>query len=395
MGFFLRWGSRDVTSGRGACPRRESALSWKSSLAYNPSCGFAGVLGRSRPAWRERMGVPPRRPWRRRILVLTAALVAAWLAVSFAVAYRLTRRPRPMAEEPLPQAFAGEAVSVRLTTRDGEELGAWFLPGRPGSPMVVLLHGHGACRGACVEQAQLLREAGCPTLLVTLRGHGDSTGEVIDFGLSARRDVVAAVEWLGERHPGRDVVVWGQSLGSAAALFAAEPLGRGVRGYILECPFADLRTAVWNRLRQRLPAPLDVAAYAGLIAVSPLVLPDLDRIAPREAAAGVPEGTPVLILAGGRDERARPDEARAIAGRVRPEAEVVVFDDGDHVQLSRENPRRYREVVTAYLRRFASTGETRAGVNVWVCVPIFAPMWIWKYLRPSPAVTPPSPPEAT
>jgi uncharacterized protein len=197
----------------------------------------------------------PRQRRLRLALVTTALLVAAWLLTSFAVAYHLTRRAAPIAEEPLPPAFEGRAAALRLATEDGEELGAWFLPGQPGSPMVVLLHGNGASRGACVEQAELLRDAGCPTLLVTLRAHGDSTGDRNDFGLGARHDVIAAVEWLREHHPGRDVVVWGQSVGSAAALFAAEQLGRRVRGYILECPYSDLRTAVYNRLHLRLPWP--------------------------------------------------------------------------------------------------------------------------------------------
>ena len=53
--------------------------------------------------------------------------VSIWLGASYAVAYRLTQRASPPHEEPLPRLAWGTAESHRLATRDGEELGAWFL----------------------------------------------------------------------------------------------------------------------------------------------------------------------------------------------------------------------------------------------------------------------------
>src|SRR5262249_52034256 len=153
-------------------------------------------------------------------------------------------------------------------------------------------------------------------LLVSLRAHGDSTGEVNDFGYGARHDVTAAVAWAEKNHPHRPIIVWGRSLGSAAALFAAGDLGHRVRGYVLECPYRDLRTAVRTRTRLRLPPVAADVAYLGLVTTAPLVLPDADRISPLEAAGEVPEGMPVLILAGGKDRRARPEEAEAIRDRI-------------------------------------------------------------------------------
>ena len=99
------------------------------------------------------------------------------------------------------------------------------------------------------------------------------TGEIDDAGYSARHDVFAAVDFLERRRPGRPVVIDGNSMGSAAAIFAAEELGHRVAAYILESPYQDLKTAVWNRIDNRLPAGLSHAAYGGLRLVSPLFLP--------------------------------------------------------------------------------------------------------------------------
>lgn len=301
-----------------------------------------------------------RRRWLKRLLVLAVLGVVLWLGSSYAVAYRLTRRPHPLAPEPVPALpWAADVRAFRLATTDHQDLGAWFVPGpadRPDRPAVLLLHGNGARRGACVAEAELLHDAGSPVLMVTHRAHGDSTGDVNDIGFSARRDVVAAVEWLEQNQPGRPVVLWGQSLGAAAGLFAVEELGSRVRGYVLECPYRDLRTAVRNRLDNHLPPVLDRVADAGLSLMAPLVLPDIDRISPLEASANVPPGTPVLILAGGNDTRARPDEARAIAERIGPRADFVLIEKGGHLELLKADPERCRRAVLDLLERCQSRG---------------------------------------
>jgi hypothetical protein len=130
-------------------------------------------------------------------------------------------------------------------------------------------------------------------------------------------------------------------MGAAAAAFASRELAGRVHGYVLECPYADLKTAVWNRVEHYLPPVLDRVVYGGLLAVAPLVLPEIERIAPVAAVAGVPDAVPILILAGGRDWRATPAEVRAIHDRVRSHATLSVFGAADHLRLDAVEPGRY------------------------------------------------------
>jgi alpha-beta hydrolase superfamily lysophospholipase len=312
---------------------------------------------------------PPNHGRRRRLLrhflSISAMLVAAWLLASLVFTYRMTRRAAPVYAEPAPALSWGQVESLRLRTTDGEELGAWFVPARPRSsgslPAVVLLHGDGGNRQACLPQAELLAEVGCPVLLVTARAHGDSTGTFNDFGYGARHDVVAAVTWLEQKLPGRPVVVWGQSLGAAAAVFAEGELGGRVRGLILECPYRDLRTAARNRLELALPPPLDTIAYTGLLVVSPLILGDVDKFSPVTAAARIPEDVPVLILAGGADRHARPEEAGAIFQRLESHAELVFLEGAGHMGLLHTDPVRYKQAVTEFVQRCRPAAQRHAG----------------------------------
>ncbi len=272
---------------------------------------------------------------------ITILALAVWLVVSWAVAYRLTRRPHPRFEEPTPVANWGGFKPFRLKTRDGHNLGAWLVPGKAEAPSVVLLHGNGGSRANCLGLAEFLAADGCTVLLVSLRAHGDSTGEFNDIGYSARHDIVAAVDFLERRRPGKPIVIHGISLGSAAALFASKELADRVHGYILECPYRDLKSAVWNRVENALPPILDRIAYHGLLTVAPLVLPDLEKISPIDAVLGVPDDVPILILSGGQDRRARPDDVRTIHDRVRSHARLSVFEKAGHIKFLATEPERH------------------------------------------------------
>jgi hypothetical protein len=80
----------------------------------------------------------------RRIVVTWAILCVVWLAVSSIVACTLTHRLVARAEEVAPSPAWGRLESYRLETKDGEDLGAWFIAGvrflesrRPGRPVIV------------------------------------------------------------------------------------------------------------------------------------------------------------------------------------------------------------------------------------------------------------------
>jgi uncharacterized protein len=286
--------------------------------------------------------------WRRRLLFYVGVGVPVWLLASLLVADQMTRRTMVMRLEPVPVVPWATFREHRLTTTDGQELGTWFVAGRADLPPVLLLHGNGGTRADCLDQAEWLVAAGYPVLLVTLRAHGDSTGDRNDLGYSARYDVVAAVDWLERNCPGRPVV-WGRSLGAAAAIFAAGELGDRIGGLVLDCPFRDLRTAVRNRLDLRLPSPLAWIAYTGLSLTAPLILGDIDRISPLDAAGAISKSVPVLLLAGGSDQLATPAEAMAIGERIGARAEVVVFEGAGHVDLQRTDPTRYRKLGLCFL----------------------------------------------
>ncbi len=289
------------------------------------------------------------RRWLKRTAVAAVALTVVWLVSSLFAAYKLTRRPHTLIAEPPPAVTWAAIESVRLHTCDGLELGAWYMPGKADGPSVLVLHGFRSNREESLPLAEMLSREGCSVLAISLRAHGDSAGDYNDIGYSARHDVVAAVDWLEKRRPGKPVFVQGTSMGAAAAIYAAEELQTRVRGYILECPYRDIRSAVRTRTVAYLPWPLDYAAYTGLNLVGPIFMPDIDRMSPLNAVSSIPKTVPVLVMAGGRDNRALPDDVKAIYERIESHARLLVFPNAGHGDLIGPGGETYRAAVVELL----------------------------------------------
>lgn len=123
--------------------------------------------------------------WLKSGLLALVVLLVLWLLVSLAMAYRLTRRSQPRFPEPVPITGWGKFEPHRLKTIDGQEIGAWLVADPGDVCSILLIHGIGASRSACLSRAKLLAAQGCSVLMISLRAHGDSTGDFNDMGYSA------------------------------------------------------------------------------------------------------------------------------------------------------------------------------------------------------------------
>jgi dienelactone hydrolase len=146
-------------------------------------------------------------------LALAVSIVAPAVAATNVPSTEITSTPATMGLE---------YQSVTLTTTDGVELAAWYMPGtnRAG---VVVMHGAGSTRSDVLDQAAVLARSGYTLVLIDARGHGDSRGTAMDFGWNGDLDIAAGTAFLASRpevDPDRIGVV-GFSMGGEEAIGAA------------------------------------------------------------------------------------------------------------------------------------------------------------------------------
>ncbi len=133
------------------------------------------------------------------------------------------------------QAGLPQAEEVALTAADGVGITVWHVAPKDGKPVILYFHGNGGALHYRVERFKRLIGDGVGLVALEYRGFGSNGGSPSEHGLIA--DAEAAYAFAAARYPAKQIVVWGESLGSgvATAIAAEKPVGR----VILEAPFTS------------------------------------------------------------------------------------------------------------------------------------------------------------
>ncbi len=97
----------------------------------------------------------------------------------------------PAERSPLEESPADYDIDykdVALTTSDGFNLAAWYIPSQNGAA-VIAQHGYLSDRSGMLLEAGMLVRHGYGVIMVDLRAHGNSDGKLITFGKKEVLDV--------------------------------------------------------------------------------------------------------------------------------------------------------------------------------------------------------------
>lgn len=253
--------------------------------------------------------------------------------------------PRPAVVGPPPADLHARQVSIAVP--QAPPVAGWWIAGEPGRASVLLLHGIRSDRRAMLGRARLLADHGYAVLLIDLPAHGESRGDAITLGWSEAAAVTAARDWMQQQRPGEKRAVIGVSLGGASVLLRPQP--SGFDAVVLEAVYSDARQAIRNRIAMRLG---DTAArLSPLLAMQAQIrlgIP-VDQLSPIARIAGL--GTPVLLVAGGRDAHTLPSESRAMYERANAPKSFWLLPDAAHVDFQAHDPAGYADRVIGFLDR--------------------------------------------
>jgi uncharacterized protein len=218
-----------------AAPPRTILMQARAALFTIIAPASRSAAARSRPAAHVIVGVK----W--------TAIIAAGLYIGFVALLYLTQRslmyfPEKVHTTPA-QAGLPEASEVALTASDGGHSTIWHVAPRDGKPVILYFHGNGGSLRFRVPRFRALIDDGNGLVALEYRGYGGNPGTPSEHGLIA--DAEAAYAFTAARYPVRQIVVWGESLGTgvAVALAADKPVGR----LILEAPFTSAEAVAAKR----------------------------------------------------------------------------------------------------------------------------------------------------
>lgn len=274
--------------------------------------------------------------WR---LIAYPALLFAGLSFLF---FWLYSHPKRYPGALHPGTFGLKYEPLKLTTSDGVELDAWFVPNAASKKAVVICHGYPMDKSDVLGLTEFL--AGDFNLLYfDFRATGRSRGFFATGGARETRDIDAALKFLnGRGFAGAGL--FGFSMGGAAALLSENP---AVKARALDSPYADLGGQLnyifggWGALR----APL-VALLKGW---SLLVMGvNVNSVSPVRNAGAL--AAPLLLIHGEEDTAVPPGNSRAIKAAA-PAAELWLIPRAGHGETRLLSGGEYEKRVTAFFRK--------------------------------------------
>jgi len=250
-----------------------------------------------------------------RVLMGAAAFAgAAYLLAAAAVFFlqaRLIYFPETGRSDPATPSRHGIAYEdVWIATADGERLHAWYVPAAAARGTALLFHGNAGSIAQRIDWLPAFQHLRLNSLLVEYRGYGSSSGAPSEQGMY--RDAEAALAYLRDARgaAARDVVVFGESLGGAVAVWLAQRTHPGalvVMSTFTSIP--NLAAELYPVLPARLLARFDYDAVDGIGRVTCPVLvahSPQDDIVPyahgRRLFEAAPEPKQFLELSGGHND---------------------------------------------------------------------------------------------
>lgn len=268
-------------------------------------------------------------------LTLILSATVAWFFAGEGLAMgMLVMAPSPRFAPRPPPSDVADVVDVE---RAGARVRSWvFEPAGEPKGTVLLLHGIRDSKASLLDSARAHTRRGLRAVAVDSRGHGESSGRFLTYGVEESRDLRALVDALEAR--GRltaPLAVAGSSYGAATALLFAARDPR-VRTVVASAPFASMREVVAAYLRF-------FAGALGALIPQPFIDARIDRVAkragfdpdlacPRCVAPRIDSA--VLLIHSRDDERIPYGHSLAIYDALKCRKRLMLVDGVGHVSTN-------------------------------------------------------------
>lgn len=299
----------------------------------------------------------------RNVFLILVALVAVFFLVvipwffTHLITYGHFHYPDPN-DGKTPLSYGMNFRWVDFHSPDGIVLRGWYVPasGQPRGT-IVYCHGLNRTRVEMLPDAQFGHSLGYDGLLFDFRHEGQSGGKITTLGYQERLDVEGAVRYaLQDLNAARPVILWGVSMGAAAALMAAAE-SPDVDAVISDSSFLSFSHTIQHHLKLFLglpPFPLAYeieywVAWRGHFWPSDFNLEKaVERIGDR----------PILFVAVNGDRRMPPSVAeRLYAHAQSPLKRIIVLRGNRHGEGFNQDSEPYERAVKEFLASLPQTSK--------------------------------------
>jgi uncharacterized protein len=238
-----------------------------------------------------------------------------------------------------PDQIGLEYEDVNFSSTDSTPLHGWFLPAQQDARgTIIFYHGNAENISTHIGAVYWLPPEGYNVFLFDYRGYGTSGGHASIEGVN--EDARAALQYVHDRpdvNPHR-LVIFGQSLGGAIAIYTAATTDIPLAAVVVESPFSDYRKIMREK-------------FADFFLTWPLQWPlsytVTDRYSPVNVVAEIK--SPLLIIHGDADTVVPVEHAYELYQAASGDKTLWIVKGGTHTAAFGMHREEYRTRLLSYL----------------------------------------------
>ncbi len=296
------------------------------------------------------------------LLVVIALVVVNVISRKEAIDFvRITpeeRLQRTIDEANLIQSPAGYELpyeEATVTTSDGLRLVGWYVPSENGAA-VMLVPGYEEPRYLMLEEAEMLHRQGYGALLLSVRAHDLSDGDLASFGCGDREmaDLEAWYQFLltrAEVNSGR-IGILGQSMGGSLVIQYARQ-NPSIRAVVAHSPFSSVLDTVQTAVTWKTGLPGWLFGPFMLFWGSREADCTLTTVSAKDWIGDI-SPRPVFILDAGKDNVVSETSSEDLFAAAGEPKEWWQCEECGHHELDTIRPQEFEEKVVGFFDRYLS-----------------------------------------
>jgi len=236
--------------------------------------------------------------------------------------------------------------TIQLITKDKLHIEGWYIPVDSAKGTVILVHGLGGNKSILLSQAYEFRYFGFNVLLIDLRAHGNSDGNVTTLGYSESEEVKLAYDYVSSRGQ-RNIILYGISLGAAVISKAVADFDLSPSRIILEIPF-NSQEELFAKRGTLLGFPEE--PFGVLVTFWASVERGFNAFKEKTSKYVRKIKCPVLLEYAARDELVPEEETISIFKNIASkDKRLVKFQNANHEFLLNKEREKWREEISLFL----------------------------------------------
>jgi len=281
------------------------------------------------------------------IIIFVLTIILGWRAII----------PPRMPIGLIPSDLGLPFEDIEIKTEDGKKLKGWLIYSSESTSIIICLHGYPANRSDILPVVSFLYPS-FSLLLFDFRGHGESEGKVVYFGLKEYLDVKGAIDFLkgNEKTKNLKIGVWGYSLGASVGIISASKY-KEIKCLVSDSSFANFPDMITHYYKNFGPLKYVFSSLSKLLGRF-ILRSDFMENSPENYIDRV--NCPVLIIHSRKDDFVPFSHAEKLYNKAKGNKELFVLE-GSHTDFDARYNEEYRKKVKEFFNKYLK-GEKNEGL---------------------------------